>query len=100
MMKDSDTALGRMRWIPVLLFPVDCDIVLCSSVLGVFIFSVGNALLSDGDTGYHIRTGELIAQTWRIPYDDPYSYHYPPLKWTAHEWLSGSQRRQSSERSV
>ena len=49
---------------------------------------MGNALLSDGDTGYHIRTGELIAQTWRIPYDDPYSYHYPPLKWTAHEWLS------------
>ena len=58
------------------------------SVLFVLIFSVGNGLLGDGDTGYHIKTGELILQNWRIPYDDPYSYHYPPMKWTAHEWLA------------
>jgi hypothetical protein len=87
MAKDSDTASGRMRWPSVLLFPSTANIVFVSTV-SVLIFSLGNALLSDGDTGYHIRTGELIAQTWRIPYDDPYSYHYPPLKWTAHEWLS------------
>jgi len=87
MAKDSDTALGRRRWIAALLFPSIANIVFVS-VFCVLIFSVGNALLSDGDTGYHIRTGELIGQTWRIPYDDPYSYHYPPLKWTAHEWLS------------
>src|SRR5581483_2313696 len=37
---------------------------------------------------YHIRTGELIARTWRVPHTDPFSYHTPPLQWTAHEWLA------------
>jgi len=58
------------------------------SVLFVLAFSSGQGLLGDGDTGYHIRTGELIAETWQIPKLDPYSFHNPPLKWTAHEWLS------------
>ncbi len=57
-------------------------------MLFVLIFGSGNGLLGDGDTGYHIRTGEAILQTWRVPSQDPYSFHYPPLKWTAHEWLS------------
>jgi hypothetical protein len=58
------------------------------AVLFVLIFSLGNGLLNDGDTGYHIRTGELIAKTWQVPKTDPYSYHTPALRWTAHEWLS------------
>ena len=58
------------------------------AVLFVLIFSLGNGLLNDGDTGYHIRTGELIAKTGRVPRTDPYSYHTPPIDWTAHEWLS------------
>lgn len=58
------------------------------AILFVSIFSLGNGLLNDGDTGYHIRTGELIAKTWQVPHIDPYSYHTPPLRWTAHEWLS------------
>ena len=58
------------------------------SVLFVLVFSSGQGLLGDGDTGYHIRTGEIIAKTWQIPTADPYSFHKPPLTWTAHEWLS------------
>ncbi len=58
------------------------------SVLFVLILGSGSGLLGDGDTGYHIRTGESILQTWRVPSRDPYSFHYPPLNWTAHEWLS------------
>jgi hypothetical protein len=58
------------------------------ATLFILIFSLGNGLLNDGDTGYHIRTGELIAKTWQVPQTDPYSYHTPPLPWTAHEWLS------------
>lgn len=58
------------------------------AILFVLIFSIGNGLLNDGDTGYHIRTGELIARTWRVPHTDPFSYHTPPLQWTAHEWLA------------
>ena len=58
------------------------------SLLFVIAFSSGHGLLGDGDTGYHIRTGELILQTWQVPSQDPFSFHHPPLPWTAHEWLS------------
>jgi hypothetical protein len=58
------------------------------ALLFVLTFNSGQGLLGDGDTGYHIRTGEIILRTWEIPTSDPYSFHSPPLKWTAHEWLS------------
>jgi hypothetical protein len=58
------------------------------ALLFVLIFNTGQGLLGDGDTGYHIRTGEVILQTWRIPKHDIYSLHVPPLKWTAHEWMA------------
>lgn len=58
------------------------------SLFFVLALSSGQGLLGDGDTGYHIRTGEIILQTWQIPTHDPYSFHSPPLPWTAHEWLS------------
>ena len=58
------------------------------ALLFVLIFNSGQGLLGDGDTGYHIRTGEIILQTWRVPRQDIYSLHSPPLQWTAHEWLS------------
>ncbi len=58
------------------------------ALLFVLVFNSGQGLLGDGDTGYHIRTGEIILQTWHVPTQDPYSFHAPALKWTAHEWLS------------
>jgi hypothetical protein len=58
------------------------------SLLFILIFKSGQVLLTDGDTGYHIRTGEIILREWRVPTHDPYSFHAPALKWTAHEWLS------------
>ena len=48
----------------------------------------GQSLLRDGDTGYHIRTGEFIIQNWTIPQRDIFSFRSPPIPWTAHEWLS------------
>ena len=48
----------------------------------------GQALLRDGDTGYHIRAGEFIIQNWTIPERDIFSFRSPPIPWTAHEWLS------------
>lgn len=47
-----------------------------------------NWLLEDGDTGYHIRTGEYILRTHEVPKFDIFSYTVPPMPWTAHEWLS------------
>ena len=58
------------------------------SILTVLIFGIGNGLLYDGDTGYHIRAGEEILRDWRVPAHDSFSFHFPPLKWTVHEWLS------------
>ena len=48
----------------------------------------GQRLLNDGDTGFHIRTGEYIIKTFTIPRQDLFSFIEPPLSWTAHEWLS------------
>lgn len=59
--------------------------------LGVFLILLlksGSILLADGDTGYHIRTGEYIIHNRIIPTHDLFSYLAPPLAWTAHEWLS------------
>ena len=48
----------------------------------------GEGLLGDGDTGYHIRAGEYIIENFTVPVVDIFSYHSPPLAWTAHEWLA------------
>jgi hypothetical protein len=46
------------------------------------------ALLMDGDTGWHIRTGEYILDHGRIPRQDLFSYSRPGAPWFAWEWLS------------
>jgi hypothetical protein len=51
-------------------------------------FSVGKGLLNDADTGYHIRAGEYMLNTFSIPRNDLFSFLTPSLPWTAHEWLS------------
>ena len=57
-------------------------------IFTVLLTSIGNGLLGDGDTGYHIRAGNLILRTLTIPETDPFSHIIPKLTWTAHEWLS------------
>jgi hypothetical protein len=45
-------------------------------------------LLSDCDTGWHIRTGEwIIANGW-VPMKDIFSFSRPGAPWYAWEWLS------------
>lgn len=48
----------------------------------------GQFMLGDGGTGVHVRAGEFILSTSKIPQADPFSFFVPPLPWTAHEWLS------------
>jgi len=50
--------------------------------------SMGVELLNDGDTGWHIITGDTIVRTLKIPFADPYSHTLPGIPWTAHEWLA------------
>src|SRR4051812_22540109 len=45
-------------------------------------------LLSDCDTGWHIRTGEwILAHGW-VPMRDVFSFSKPGAPWYAWEWLS------------
>ena len=64
-----------------------------SEIIFVIIFillSTGNGknLLADGDTGYHIRTGDYIRHTQSIPDTDIYIFHNKELPYTGHQWLS------------
>lgn len=58
----------------------------------VWLFLVGpsgwKALLMDGDTGWHIRAGEYILNTGKIPATDLFSFSKPGAPWFAWEWLS------------
>jgi len=47
-----------------------------------------NALLSDCDTGWHIRTGDWIVTNRLIPTHDVFSFSKPGGVWFAWEWLS------------
>jgi hypothetical protein len=46
-------------------------------------------LLADGDTGWHIRTGEWILAEGRVPYTDLFSFSKAGQDWFAWEWGSG-----------
>jgi hypothetical protein len=46
------------------------------------------ALLADGDTGWHIRTGEYVLGERRVPTEDPYSFTRRGEPWFAWEWGS------------
>lgn len=87
MARDDPIASHSTKALRAVVLPSIGDIIFIS-VLFVLAFNSAEGLLGDGDTGSHIRTGEIILQTWKIPTQDPYSFHYPPLRWTAHEWLA------------
>jgi hypothetical protein len=46
------------------------------------------SLLGDGDTGWHIRTGQYILERHRVPTQDLFSFSRPGAQWFAWEWLA------------
>lgn len=54
--------------------------------VGLFATAVRPAL--DPDLGWHLRTGESIAQTHAVPHQDSFSSTKAGAPWIAHEWLS------------
>jgi hypothetical protein len=57
-------------------------------VVSILAFSPLRAgLLRDPDTGWHIRSGELIWATKELPRTDPFSYTRHGQPWYAWEWL-------------
>jgi hypothetical protein len=56
----------------------------------IFIFTGmhgAKTLLGDGDTGWHLRTGEWIMSHGRVPDKDLFSYTKTGQTWFAWEWL-------------
>jgi hypothetical protein len=47
-----------------------------------------HTLLSDADTGWHIRAGQWMLAHHAVPYRDFFSYSKPGGEWFAWEWLS------------
>jgi hypothetical protein len=55
----------------------------------IFMFTKGEGartLLGDGDTGWHIRTGEWILANRQVPHKDIFSFTKPGQPWFAWEW--------------
>src|SRR5674476_223849 len=76
-------------WFRRLLVPSLLDVFFLALLLAAFAHPQGlRTLLSDGDTGWHIRTGELVLKTGRAPVADPFSFSRPGQPWFAWEWLA------------
>lgn len=45
-------------------------------------------LLMDADTGFHIRAGQLMLDTGRVPASDPFTFLKTQSPWYAFEWLA------------
>jgi len=45
-------------------------------------------VLNDGDTYWHLATGDWILDHRAVPTGDPFSHTMPGAPWQAHEWLS------------
>ena len=76
----------RSRWIHYIL-PSFAQLLFLVVFVGIY-NSGADSILKDGDTGYHIRAGEIIMREMAVPRHDPFSFISPPLPWTAHEWFS------------
>lgn len=71
------------RW----LTPSLVDIFFCALLAAFAAGPAGwQALLADGDTGWHIRTGEIVLATGKAPAADPFSFSRPGERWFAWEW--------------
>lgn len=78
-------AAGISRWVH--LFPGLADVAFILPALLMVRLSGLSFLLGDGDTGWHIRTGEWILRNGRVPSTDLFSYTKPNAPWFAWEWL-------------
>jgi hypothetical protein len=75
--------------VPRVLIPSLSDCLFLAIVLWVFALGSGwSVLLADGDTGWHIRTGEYILHTRSVPVSDLFSFSKAGEPWFAWEWGS------------
>ena len=71
------------------LMPSLSDLAFLTPILVLFWCTTGVGwLLTDSDTGWHIRTGEWILKNGRVPATDIFSFTKAGQPWFAWEWLS------------
>ncbi len=82
------TAAGRAG--ARVLTPSVSDCFFIALIVWLFIWgpSGWTSLLGDGDTGWHIRTGQYILEHHRVPTQDLFSFSRPGAPWFAWEWLT------------
>ncbi len=71
-----------LRFLPSL-----ADLVFLLPAISLFLMSDGASTMLEGDTGWHIRTGEWILANGGVPRQDIFSFTKPGAPWFAWEWL-------------
>src|SRR5260370_13606772 len=72
----------------VRLLPSLTDLAFLMPAAFVFLRMNGaTGMLGDGDTGWHVRTGEWILANGRVPSQDIFSYTKAGQPWFAWEWM-------------
>jgi hypothetical protein len=78
--------VATLKW-PVRFLPSLADFAFLLPAMLLFIQMPGTKILfADGDTGWHIRTGEWILQHASVPHEDLFSFTKPHAAWFAWEW--------------
>lgn len=73
-------------WLPFVM-PSVSDLLFVVVLMGLSCGALGRLLLRDGDTGWHIRNGQLMLHTHSITRVDPFSATMSGQPWYAWEWL-------------
>lgn len=80
-------ASPHLPWFLRVAMPSITDTIFVILLLAMTCGPLAQRLLGDGDTGWHIRNGELILQTHRITRVDPFSSTMQGQPWYSWEWL-------------
>lgn len=85
----TDPSAHSFQWCRALLKPSLVDVFFLILMLAAFGRpQAWQGLLADGDTGWHIRTGDYILSTGTVPLEDLFSFSRTGQPWFAWEWLA------------
>lgn len=81
--------VSASRWSEICL-PSFSDIIFIAVIVWTFMANdLGwSGLLTDGDSGWHLRTGQWILAHHQVPYTDLFSFSKAGQPWFAWEWLT------------
>ena len=80
--RNAATTAGAATWYHVSI------VVAASLSVAVLIGCLTLSKIFTNDVWIHLKTGEIVWQTHRVPHLDPYSYTAADHLYVAHEWLS------------